>query len=405
MVTKITDSMDLTQALQTLKWLDEERRKDRATISKLEERLEGQQREIDRRASQLQDLREGLNRVQSQLSRIDEFEQMVSNFKKELTFQLEKRDEDWGKERAEANRLRRLEHEALKEHLNRLEKELRVLPRYDEQLSAGKAEDERMSAKVQSLEATVADQSKRIEDSTNTVAYLEERRRSDHRRLTEAEQNFPAISKQIDNLAQKYPVLEQAVQKQAARIDEAMQIAKKYEKPIEELRVSDFQRDQRMQAYLDQGQKVADELERIREQTHGFIERREQVKRALTALEKFRTRIERRQDEMSERQRVAEERFEREWEEWQSARAKELKTREIVTEQRWQSQEETDRDQGVRLESLESAVKLHREQLGSLWEIQRADASALLNAAQDLYEELVAPIDERVAHLEGDGQE
>ena len=405
MVTKITDSMDLTQALQTLKWLDEERRKDRAIIAKLEERVQEQKRQSARRASQIEELQASLSRAQSQLSSIDEFEQVVSNYKKELTFQLEQREEEWQKERAEAKRLRRLEHEALKEHLNRVEKELRILPQYDEQLKAGQAEDERMSQKLQELEATVADQGKRIEDSTNTVAYLEERRRSDHRRLTETEQSFLVIQKGIDSLAQKHPVLEQSVQKQATRIDEAMQMARKLEKPIEELRISDFEREQRMQAYVDQAQEVAEELERIREQTHGFIERREEVKRALKALEKFRTRIERRQDEMSERQRIAEERVEREWEEWQSGQARQLQKREIVIEQRWQAQEDTNREQMTRLESLESAVKLHREQLGSLWETQRADAYALLNAAQDLYEELVAPIDEQLGHLEGDGEE
>jgi DNA repair exonuclease SbcCD ATPase subunit len=405
MVTKISDTMDLSQALQTLKWLDQERRKDRAMISKLEERLQEQERRITRKTAQIEELQSALTRLEGRLSKVDEFEQMVNNYKKEMTYQLQHRDETWRKERTEAKRLRRLEHEAMKEHLSRLEKELRVLPRYDEQLNARQAEDERMSEKIQSLEASVADQSKRIEDATNAVAYLEERRRSDHRRLTEAEQSFPKIHKKIDTLAQKFPLLEQSLQKQVPRIDEAIQAARKWEKPIEELRVSDFQREQKMQAYVDQAEEVAEELERVRQQTHGFIERREQVKRALSALEKFRTRIERRQDEMSERQRVAEERIEREWEEWQSERSKELKRRELVIEQRWQAQEEVDNEQVRRVEALEDLIKLHHAQFGSLWETQREDANALLNAAQDVYEQLVAPIDDQLAMLRGDGQE
>jgi len=402
MVTKVTESMDLSQALQTLKWLDQERRKDKAIIAKLEERLREQEGKIARRATHIQELRTSINRVQGMLSRIDEFEQMVSNYKKEMTFQLQQRDESWRKERAEAQRLRRIEHEAMKEHLNRLEKELRVLPRYDEQLTARQAEQERFSVQVQSLEATVADMEKRVEDATNTVSYLEERRRSDHRRLIETEKEVPGLHKKVDNLAQKLPLLEQSIQKQESRIDTAMQTAKKYEKPIEELRASDFQREQKMQAYLNQAQEVAEELERVREQTYGFIERRQQVKQALNALESFRTRIERRQDEMAERQRIAEERVEREWEEWQTERAKEFKKREIVIEQRWQGQEEIDSKQQRRLEALEEIVKLYRDQLSALWEVQRADASALLNAAQDVYEKLVAPVDEQLATLRGE---
>jgi chromosome segregation ATPase len=402
MVTKITESMDLSQALQTVKWLDEERRKDRATIARLEERLKEQERRIARQATRTEELQTSLSRLEGMLSRIDEFEQMVANYKKELTFQLEQRDETWRKDRAEAKRLRRLEHEAMKEHLSRLEKELRVLPGYDERLSARKAEQERMSEKVQSLEAVVADLDKRIDEPTNAVSYLEERRRSDHRRIIEVEQNIPELHKKIERVDQKLPLIEQTVQKQDARIDKAIRASKKYEKPIEELRVSDFQREQRMQSYLSQAEDVAAELERVREQTHGFIERREQVKRALSALEKFKTRIERRQDEMAERQRIAEERVEREWEEWHSERAKELKKQEIVIAQRWQGQEEIDREQQIRLEALTGITELHHEQLDALWEVQRSDASALLDAAQDLYEELIAPIDEQLAVLHGE---
>jgi DNA repair exonuclease SbcCD ATPase subunit len=402
MVTKVTESMDLSQALQTLKWLDEERRKEKATVAKLEERLKEQDRKIARQAARVEELQASIARLEGVLSKVDEFEQMVSNYKKEMTFQLEQRDETARKERAEAKRLRRLEHEAMKEHLSRLEKELRVLPRYDEQLSSRQAEQERLSVKIQSLEAVVADLDKRIEEPTNAVSYLEERRRSDHRRLIEVEQDIPELHKKIERLAQKLPLIEESVQKQDARIDKAMRASKKYEKPIEELKVSDFQREQRMKAYLDQAEDVAAELERVREQTHGFIERREQVKRALNALEKFKTRIERRQDEMSERQRIAEERVEREWEEWHAEQAKELKKREIVIEQRWQDQHEVDRKQQIRLEALEDSTKLHYDQLGALWENQRADAHALLKAAQDAYEELIAPIDEQLATLHGE---
>jgi chromosome segregation ATPase len=394
--------MDLTQAIQTLKWLDGERRKDRATIAKLEEHLQEQGRQLSRQSAQIDQLRSSLATVGGVLSKVDEFEQMVSNYKKEMTFQLEQRDETGRKERDEAKRLRRLEHEAMKEHLSRLEKELRVLPRYDEQISARHAEEERLTEKLQSLEVTVADLDKRLEDPARAVSYLEERRRADHRRLTEVEHEIPGLHTKIDTLTQKLPLLEQSVQKQQSRIDEAIQELRRYDKPIEELRVSDFQREQKMQQYLEQGAEVAQELERLREQTHGFIERRQQVKRALDALEKFRTRIERRQDEMAERQRVAEARIERQWEEWQTARAKELKKQEMVIEQRWQEQGRIDVKQEGRLETLEAVLPLYRDQIKALWEAHRADADSLLSAAQDVYEGLVAPIDEQLAILRGE---
>lgn len=402
MVTKITESMDLEQALQTLKWLDEERRKDRATIATLEERLQEQQRILTRQSAQIQELQSSLAGVEGALKKVEEFEQMVSNYKKEMTYQLEQRDETWRKERAESQQLRQIEHEAIKKHLNRLEKELRVLPRYDEQMDARQAEEERLTERIQALEVALADLDKRLEEPASAVSYLEERRRADHRRLTEFEQENADLHRKIDSLAQKLPLIEQHVQKQQSRVEQAIQETRRYEEPIEKLRVASFQREQKVQQYLDQAEEVAEELERVREQTHGFIERRQQVKRALSALEKFKARIERHQDEMAERQRITQERLAREWEEWQTARARQLKKQEIALQQRWDSQEETDVRQERRLDALEAAASMHRDQLRALWEAHRVDAESLLSAAQDVYGELVGPIDEQLAILRGE---
>jgi hypothetical protein len=51
---------------------------------------------------------------------------------------------------------------------------------------------------------------------------------------------------------------------------------------------------------------------------------------------------------------------------------------------------------------LESVASLYRDQLRALWEAHRADADGLLSAAQDVYEKLVAPIDDQLAILRGE---
>jgi len=402
---KIIEKTNLAQAAQTIKWLDEERRKDKATIAMLEERLQEQARQIAQQAAQLQELQTSLSNTRGSLSKVDEFEQMVSNYKKEMTFQLQERDETWRKERNEAKRLRRIEHEALKKQLSSLEKELRVLPRYDEELSARQAEEQRLSEAIQNIKVTLADLENRLEDPIKAVSYLEEQRRADTRRITGLEGDATELRSKIENLTTKLPMLEEKIRKQEPRIAQAIQEVRKYEKPIEELRISDFQREQKMQRYLDQGEEVAQELERLRNQAQGFLEQRQMVKRALSALEKFKKRIERRQDEIVEKQRVAEERIMRQWEEWQAARAKAQKKQEVITQERWRNQERVNEEHANRLEPLEATDELYFNQLNALWQTNRADAMSLLEAAQDAYEQLIAPIDEQIALLHNEHQE
>ena len=397
MATSVSQAMDATRAPQTLKWLDEERRKDKAEVAALQERVQEQERQLAQQSAQMQEMRTSLASIQGVLSQVDEFEQVISNYKAELIFQMDRNEKVRRKEQTEADRLRRIEHEALVNHLNRLEKELRVLPRYDEELSARLAEEQRLSENLQHVEVAVADLDKRVQDPEKAVAFLEEQRRADARRIVEMESDILELRQRIEALSVKFPLLEEMLQKQRTRIEDAIQETKKYEKPIEELRISDFQREQKMQQYMDQGAQVVQELERVRAQTQGFLEQHQLVKRALSALEKFKVRIERRQDEMAERQRITEEHIEQQWKEWQTARLKARKKQAVITEERWRQQGRTNDEHLKRLDALRSVTELYRAQLDALWEGRRAEATSLLKAVQDVYETLTTPIDE---HLE-----
>jgi len=394
-----TQTMDLTQAMQTIRWLDEERRKDKATIAALEEQAQTHEQQLAQQAARIQELQTSLAGVRGVLSQVTEFQQLISNYRDELVLQMDQREETRRKEQAESDRLRRMEFETLTTNLNRLEKELRVLPQYDEELNARRAETQRLNVAIQRLDTAVSDVSQRSDERVKSVTYLEEQRRADNRRISDLEQDSTDLHRRLETLNKKLPLLEDTLRKQTTRIDEAVQETKKYEKPIEELRISDFQREQKMKQYLDQGEQVAREMERIRAQTQGFLEQQQLVKRALEKLERFQARLEKRQNEVAEMQRVSEDRLRRQWEEWQDEQDKQQKKRDVITEERWRQQGQTNDEHLKRLNALHSAAELHRAQLDTLWETRRSDATNLLQSAQDIYEALVGPIDEQLTAL------
>jgi chromosome segregation ATPase len=402
MATEVTQATELAQVTQTLKWLDEAHRKDRATITALQERIQGQEQRLAQQAAQAQELQVALAGVQGVLSKVTGFEPVVSNFKGELIAQMEQRDETRRKEQAEAERLRRIEYQALTEGLNRLEKTTRVLPRYDEELNARRVEDQRLFEAIQRLEAVVADLSKRSDDRVQGVVYLEEQRRADNRRIADLEHDTTALHKMIEALAVKFPLLEEAVQKQRSRIEEAIQEAKKYDKPIEELRVSDFQREQKMKQYLDQGEQVAQELERVRAQAQGFLEQQQLAKRALDKLAPFQARMEKRQNEVAEMQRLSEDRVKRQWEEWQGEQDKQQKKREVLVEERWRQQGQVNAEHQKRLDTLQTVTDMHHAQLDTFWEARRSDAIRMLENTQAGYEAAIAQINAQLSILRGE---
>jgi chromosome segregation ATPase len=401
MAMNTSQTIDVTQAMQTLKWLDEERLKDKATIATLQERVQGQDLQLAQQAAQIQELQTTLAGIQSVLSRATQFEQTVASYKNELILEMDHREEARRKEQAESERLRQIEYEALTVSLNQVEKDLRLLPRHSEELNARRAENQRLSEAFRHAEDTVADLSKRSDDRMQAVAYLEERRRADNRRITDLEHDTTELHKRLESLTTKFPLFEETLQKQKTRIEGAIQEMKDLEKLLEELRVSDFQREQKMKQYVDQGEQVAQEMERMRAQTQGFIEHQQLVKRALEKLEGFQARLEKRQNEVTEMQRVAEDRVKRQWEEWQEEQAKKQKKRDVVTDEHRRQQGRINDEHRKLLETLQSATELHRNQLDTLWEVHRSDAAHALKSAQDDYETLTAQADAQLSILRG----
>jgi hypothetical protein len=382
MAKTMTQPMEMTQVTQMLQWLEEERRKDKALIAALQEQVRGRHGLISQQSAQIQELQVKLTNVQNLISQVTDFEETVANYKSEVVFELDRREDARKREKAESDRLREIEHEAIIDHLGQLDKAIQVIPRYDEAIKARQAEDQRLSESIQRLEVAIKDLEKRSDDRVQSVTYLEEQRRADNRRIAELEHDTTELRKKTEALAAKLPLLEDTIQKQKPRIDQAIEETKKYEKPIEELRISDFQREQKMKQYLDQGEQVTRELERVVQQTQGFIEQQQAVKRALDKVESFQARIEKRQNEVAEMQRLAEDRVKRQWEEWQNVRQKEQKKRQIVLDEQWRAQENTNQELGKRIEPLEARAKVHQNYLESLFDSRRMDAHRNLEAVQ-----------------------
>jgi hypothetical protein len=77
----------------------------------------------------------------------------------------------------------------------------------------------------------------------------------------------------------------------------------------------------------------------------------------------------------------------------------------VIIEERWRRQEQTNTEHANRLDNLRSTDEMYRAQLDVLWESLRADATSLLKAAQDVYEALIAPVDEQLTILRSEQSE
>jgi hypothetical protein len=379
--------MELSQLEQMVRFLDEERKKDKATIATLQERAEQQRLLIDAQAKELNDLRQHLAMLQTDIRRTDEYPGMVEKTHRDLTSEIETLKEQLRRERIEQTKLRRAEIEALTQDLNVIDKKIRPLFRYEEQLEARAAGEQRLQEQVQQISSTVSDLSKRTEDRFQSVVYLEEQRRADARRIAALEGDIPPLRNKIEEYNVKLVRLEDGVRKLPGRVEEAIQIAKSYDPKIEELRVADFQREQRMKQYADQAEKVEEEVQRLVEETQKYTLLYNQNKQALDSLTDFRTRLEKRQNEIAEMQRLNEERLRRQWEEWQATFARDWQKRLVTEEDRWRREDLNNQKVVEHLAEIDEQTKLYYQEIVALWEELRTVHERQRKSIQDLITE------------------
>lgn len=376
--------MEITQLEQMIRWLDEERKRDRAQLAALQEQIEQQMQTIQGQAAEIKGLRQELATLQADVRRTDDYPVMLEAAQRELVSTLEALRAQVRRERLEAEQVRRAEIEGLSETLADLDKRMRPLLRYDEQLQARAAGEQRLQTQLQALSNALADLSKQVEDRQQAIVYLEEQRRADTRRLSGLEGELPSLRQRINELVSRQARLEDALRKLPAQVNEAIEIAKSYEPRIEELRVADFQREQRVKRYLDQAEVVQAEVERLVEQTQRYALLYNENRQALDSLTAFEERLEKRQNEIAEMQRLAEERLLRQWEEWQAAFTRDWQKRTVAEEDRWRRQDLANERIQEHLVDVDEQLALYYHEIVALWQELTAAAERWLEAVRDV---------------------
>ncbi len=364
--------MELSQLEQMIRWLDEERKRDKALILTLQERVEQQIHTIEAQSVEVERLHQDIVELRTDLRRTDDYPALVEKVHRDLNSNLEEFKALVRRERLESEQMRRSEIEIVNEQLTELDKKIRAVLRYEEPLKAREAGEQRLQGQIQVVSNAIADLTKRTEDRLQSIVYLEEQRRADTRRVAAVEGEIPGLRKGIDELVAKQVRLEDSIRKIPARVEEAIQIAKSYDPRIEELRVADFQREQRVKQYIEQGARVDVEVTRLVEQTQKYALLYNQNKQALDGLDAFQVRLEKRQNEIAEMQRLTEERLRRQWEEWQTTFARDWQKRLVAEEDRWRRQDLANQKVTDHFVGIDEQVEIYYREIVALWEELRA---------------------------------
>lgn len=364
--------MDLNRLTQTVTWLDEERRRDKVELAKLQQRVESQAAEIAEQARRMQELEGRLARTKAQLTKFPQLEKALDQLRDELVLLVERHDEQRRKTELDAERVRQLERESQARVLGEIKKELQKLPRYEEELQQRRAEDQRLGEALLSLQQQATDLGRDIENRTRNLPYLEEQPRQNAKRIAELQEETPELFKRTEAHSTKLQLLEELVRKNDHRIGEldllGEELRQEQKEFFESVRLAEQDRQRLMGEWTEQMEEQREKAKEYKAQIRRSAEQYEENKKALAALEKFEERLKRAQAEVAELQRLAEERQKHQLEEWQAENEKRWKKNLLIWEQHWRKQDRWNEEHAARFVPLEESTEVNRAQIRALWQ-------------------------------------
>jgi DNA repair exonuclease SbcCD ATPase subunit len=391
--------MDLTQLTQMVSWLDEEHRRDREELAKLDQRLQGLLIENQEQARRIQELEGRLASTQAQLTQFAQIQQALQQLKNEVIVLLDKQSETRLQSEREVERARLSDREALSRGIAEVRKELPRIGRVEEEIVSRRAEDQRLGEMLLALRQSLNNVSKDLDERTRSLPYMVEQRAQDNKRIAQLQAEHVELLKRTDAIAAKPPVLEERIgrlERDLQRIQPIPeQLRSEQQAFLETQRVADVDRSRQLVVweaeFMQQREVIEKQVVRLRE----FQAQYDAAGRAIKTLEEFQAQIIREQRQVSELQRLAEERQRKELAEWQAENEQRWKKETLRWDYNYQEQQKINQKLADRFPPIEKEAALLKRETEGLWRIHEQLGSRQLQESQHLLDLIGKALEER----------
>jgi chromosome segregation ATPase len=383
--------MDINQAAQMIEWLDEERRRDKTVIATMEERLEQQQDVIDTLQRRVNSVESDQTVMRNQFVPTTRENEIIEQFRREMRQLLENSESKRLTAEREAERRADIGHQNISRPVQDLTDRLNKVEKSTTEMPGLQLERERLSTAISTLQQRVDDLIKKGEEPDRQLAFLQEQRRQDVRRISELESDFPEVQKQIDSIRPKMTLLEDLALRNERRVQEVHdaergrrdQIQQFIDQQVLQLQQRDQQIDELTKRFGEQESAMQQNFE----QFEMWSETYRSMKQIVDDFQRIADRLERRINEVAEMQRLSEERFRQEWNDWRSDDQKRWKQFTLANDEVWRTHDKDFERFVERIDEFSGSIQPLKESLDRMWQLERDRAQLYRDRYQSLLHE------------------
>lgn len=309
--------MDIDQLQKRIQWVEEDRRKEKDLLSLLENKLITLEGSLAASQQQGKDLSGELTRLSAIITRMDQYDQALVKTRLESKQTIEDLDKSFKIRLDETEKLRRAETKVVDSSVFELQKQLEALPKLDKSLQARIDIELAIQRALDELRAKVEGVRIEEEEYIRTIRLLEDGRRQDAKRIVDLQGEVNALRKRVEDQRGQSELINTNLRKLETRLNELILVESErrdlMSNFMDKQAVTQVERDRIWKEWQSRFETIEKQAVDIETQLVNLDTTHREVKRTQTTLEELTQRVERRISEITEIQRLSEDRFRQEW--------------------------------------------------------------------------------------------
>lgn len=345
--------MELEDIAKRLDWLEKEHRKDHTLIGDLQQQIDAYEGNFGLLRDQIKEVTTDLTRFTSLAGRLDQFDSMIAQNRAEISKTIEDLEKRREKHEREIETRRRTELDNINKSYLELRKSLDVLPEFKKGLKAREDDSARLTRSLSELDKRIGEFPHADEEIRRSVRLVDEARKQDFKRLADLQGEMIAVRKRSDEARERVDINADSLRMVDTRINELLASESERRRAqmefIESQSLAQIDRERLWKEWQARFDSFARQTANLDTQIAQLEDTQRAVKRSQDSFDDINARLERRIKEITEVQRLAEDRFRQEWVTFKSDDQK-----------RWTNysltQDEVQKDVRVELEKINQRV-------------------------------------------------
>ena len=309
--------MEFEQLIKRLDWLDEEHRKDKAAVEAMSERLAKTEGDLKAANKQIKGLTTQLSELTTTAARLEQYDTALAQQRTDLSKYVDELDKKNLEHEKDVDKRYQVQFSGLTKSILELQKNKELIAELKRENKAHADEETRRKKDLAEWETRISASIKTIEDVLRSQKVADEARRQDAKRLAALQGEISAARKRVDEVREKNDLNTDGYRRLEARLNELLLSETERRQAqttfIETQARLQIDRDHVWKEWEESLQTNKKQVELMDHHLQDWDSAQRSVKHAQEVYEDIVQKFERRINEITEMQRLAEDRFRQEW--------------------------------------------------------------------------------------------